>query len=935
MSDIVIVKNISRRFGSTYALHDVSFSLPEKGIVGILGASGSGKSTLLNILSGLDVGYEGEVRVLNMKYRKAKEARRRRFRLKNIGYVFQNFNLLELETALMNVLIPMDAQFEETGANKKRKALDLLSFFGMEKKAKQKVNTLSGGEKQRVALARALANDPKILLCDEPTGALDEARAEEVFLLLRRIASDRLVILVSHDKERTLRHCERVLHMKDGRLVQETRQEVEKNETAPKSFLLRKTKGKQRICWRYLFLHAFHLMKAKRLRTLIAEGAIAMGLSGLGLSTYISGSISEELNAAFSTIVPPSAVVMSPRGGGESPLGSIYGASLEECEYIVEEYGDMVRDYGTDLHLDYESWFAQRNDFTYWAGMEQKRLSGFSMRHVNEFLWLDDIASPVCYPRTPATLYVDQIVLGLPYETMFQTCLNLHILRNYQSLGDYIDSHGFELILNLANESYGFEDEELFTVTAVMESEVPTIYHLDHRWNRKILLDQLRFRFSFEEATPNPQYVFEIPYLHLDVPFSEFLRLARRDEALSHLLYERANETYLPTQCTVGTPCKQKRLYLYGADKTGVGFAKLDEIMDLCPEIAGREVVSVGGYYAESGSLAMGFMGKFFLCGDYETAEGMVDFYSDLPLESAHLPGEMLPRVKDGSVLAAGSGGLRLSSDLSILPAEQRPKSCEECALSKGLWESWGRPKEVYVAAEISSEEVGRSYVRHFGIAPIKVTVAADAAYDTLFVMDDWTVDFFLEELGMSSFYLEPYGAVFSLKEGADAKAVVERLGKTYGDFSFSNPAEEIASSIASTLSYISTILGAFSAFALAMSALLFLIVMTISINENAGEARMLSVLGLSQKDIARSYHAQCLIYASGALLSSLAMMVAAEMMTKVYIASTFHAKASLSIPLAPLGACALACLGFTFFIMLGISANLRLKICKKDAKRI
>ncbi|MBQ7244176.1 MAG: hypothetical protein IJS52_08260, partial [Bacilli bacterium] len=299
-------------------------------------------------------------------------------------------------------------------------------------------------------------------------------------------------------------------------------------------------------------------------------------------------------------------------------------------------------------------------------------------------------------------------------------------------------------------------------------------------------------------------------------------------------------------------------------------------------------------------------------------------------IEAAHLPVKLPERCKDGSYFSAGSGGIRLSSDLLGLSEEMCPSSCEECVLSSELYEAWGEPKEVYVSAEISAEEVGESYVRHFGLASLKVTGSKDAPYDTLFVGDDWTVDFYLEALGMSSFYLEPSGAVFSLKEGADSALVVERLGKAFGDYSFSNPAEEVAASIASTLGYVGTILRAFSFLSLAMSALLFLIVMTISVTENAGETKMLSVLGISQKDIFRSYGSMGAIYAFGALLSSLGMMVAAELLTKYYIASTFHAKPRPGIPLLPLGVVSVAAIAFTIFAMLGIYANLHRKMSKK-----
>ena len=922
-------RGLTRTFGPSKALDGVSFALPMKGLVGVLGPSGCGKSTLLNILSGMDVGFSGSVQVLGKNLGRMSDAKRRRFRLQNIGYVFQNFRLLELESAEMNVMLAMDAVYEGKKEWKRQKVRDLLTYFGVERKAKQKTNTLSGGEKQRVALARALANDPKILLADEPTGALDEKRAEEVFGLLRKCAKERLVVLVSHDQALTERYADAVIYMKDGKIFDLKESHLGPKGVPPKSYVLTKKQGGGGVSWAFLFRHAFHLLKAKPWRSLISEAAIATGLCGLGLASYISSSISDELTAAFSSIVPPSAIVMSPRSGGESPIGNIYAASIEECEYIVEEYGDMVRGYGTDFHLDFENWFVDRNDFTFYSGVESARLNDFSIRHINEYRWLDEEVSPMLYPRAPALLYEDQIVLGLPYQHMFQTCLSLHVLRNYQSLGEYIDAHGFEVILHAANYEFGFDDEERFTVVAVMESDVPCIYHFDHHWNHKVFVDQMRFRPSESESTLTPQYAFEIPFLGLRVPSSEFLKLARRDPKISHLVYEPAGESYLKSQCPVGKPCPFRRLYAYGADKSGVSFLTLDECCSAFPSIAGRQPVTAGSYYAEAGSLAMGFIGKFFLCRDLDGAEATVDAYSDLPKESAFLPGQAIEGTLDGSYFAVNEG-IRLSSDIASPSNGDPPKSVEECLLSESLYERWGRPKEVYVAAETYAETIGDSYVRHMSIAPLKVCGVKKATHDTFFVVDDWTADFYLQELGMSSFSLEPSGAVFTLREGADAKAVVEGLSKAYGDYSFSNPAEEVAASIASTLGYVGDVLTGFSFIALAMSALLFLIVLAITMSENAGEEALFLAIGLSRKDVKRNYFAHCLLYSGLSTASSLFMLLCSVFFAKFYIGASFHASVSFALPWRPFLVVVAASAGFTFFIMLGISLNQHLKNVKK-----
>ena len=926
MNRAVIVKGLTRRFGKQKALDNVSFSLPEKGLVGILGDSGCGKTTLLNVLSGVDGDYEGEVTVLGAKLYRMGEKKRRRFRLASMGYVFQNFNLLELETAKMNLMLVLDALFFSKREMKEKKVMDLLTCFGMEKKAKQVVNTLSGGEKQRIALARAMCNDPKILLCDEPTGALDEKNAALVFSLLKEVSRKRLVIVVSHDRPSVEKYCSIILSMKNGRIHGIDVQEVDGMNRAISSLALAEKKKVPMVSWRYLFLHAFHLVKAKKWRTLVSESSIAMGLCGFGLATYISTSISSELDAAFSSIVPPSVLVMSPRNGVESPIGSIYGASFEECEWAVEEYGDLVLDYGSDLHMDYEAWFKDANYFTVDAGSGWVVLEDFSMRSINDFLWLDTLHNPVCYPRYPAIMHDDQVVLGLPYASMFKLCLNLHILRNYQSLGEYIDAKSPDVVLNIANDDYAFDDQEIFSIIGVVESEVPCLYHLDHRWNRKIIIDQMRFRSSITEATPNPQYIFEIPYLALSGSYSEFLSLARVDPHLEHLIYEPARSDYLPSVCQIGSPCLVRRLYLYGADKSGVSFVTLDDCKRACPSILGRTPITSASYYGQAGSLAMGFNGKFFLCKDEESAEKIVDFYSDLPLESAFLPGEVIAGTKDGSYMQTAATGVRLSTDLTGLEEGTKPSGVEECALSENLFREWGEPTEIFVAAEVGAVPTEQTYVRDFGIGRLKVVGTKEAPYDTFFVNSDWSVDYFLDVFGMSSFVLEPMGAVFSFKDQFDAEEGAAILTKAFPNYLFSSPAKEVSDSISSTLSYIGTLLTVFSGIALSMSALLFLIVMAITVSENEAEANMMTTIGLSKKDVMRSYYAHALLYAVSSTVSSVAMLVFAEIVAKRYIASFFQTTTNWYIPMQPVLITVLASAVFTVFVSLGIFVYLRKK---------
>jgi ABC-type lipoprotein export system ATPase subunit/catechol 2,3-dioxygenase-like lactoylglutathione lyase family enzyme len=205
----------------------ISYSFPDKGLIAIVGDSGSGKTTLLDIVAGLDVGYEGTVLLMGKSLKSLSEKERSILRLREIGYIRQSYDLLESETAFENVCLPLKAASEDSAYLMKEKALSLLATLGLEGKANQVVNTLSGGEKQRVALARALTLDPPILLADEPTGALDQANAEIIYAALASLGKKILVLLVSHDLNRTRKYADVIITLRNGLFVTNPNEEKE------------------------------------------------------------------------------------------------------------------------------------------------------------------------------------------------------------------------------------------------------------------------------------------------------------------------------------------------------------------------------------------------------------------------------------------------------------------------------------------------------------------------------------------------------------------------------------------------------------------------------------------------------------------------------------------------------------------------------------
>jgi putative ABC transport system ATP-binding protein len=203
----------------TCALDDVNVRIPQGAFVAVVGRSGSGKSTLVNLVAGLDRPTRGEVHVGGRRIDVLDEDRLAQWRGRNVGVVFQFFQLLPTLTVAENVMLPMDLCGTFEGREARDRALALLERMGIADQADKLPTALSGGQQQRAAIARALANDPALIVADEPTGNLDATTARQVFDELGRLARDgRTVLVVTHERDAAT-HVDRLMTLVDGRVV--------------------------------------------------------------------------------------------------------------------------------------------------------------------------------------------------------------------------------------------------------------------------------------------------------------------------------------------------------------------------------------------------------------------------------------------------------------------------------------------------------------------------------------------------------------------------------------------------------------------------------------------------------------------------------------------------------------------------------------------
>lgn len=222
MMPVIVARNVDKLYRlvkqDIHAVRDVSLSVATGEYLAVVGPSGSGKSTLLTLLGGLDQPSAGSIALLGQELGGLSDRALTRLRLERVGFVFQRFHLLPVLTASENIELPM-AERRVPRAERRARTRELLDYVAMSHRADHRATQLSGGEMQRVAIARALANQPAILLADEPTGELDAATGREILTLFRRLHGDGLTLVVVTHDDRLAADAQRVIHMLDGRIA--------------------------------------------------------------------------------------------------------------------------------------------------------------------------------------------------------------------------------------------------------------------------------------------------------------------------------------------------------------------------------------------------------------------------------------------------------------------------------------------------------------------------------------------------------------------------------------------------------------------------------------------------------------------------------------------------------------------------------------------
>ena len=472
------LKDISKSYQtgsfSQQALNKVSLSFRKNEFVAILGPSGSGKTTLLNIIGGLDRYDSGDLIINHKSTKEFKEKDWDFYRNNCIGFIFQNYNLISHITVLENVEMGMTL----SGVSKKKKrkkAYEVLEQVGLKEHAHKKPNQLSGGQMQRVAIARALANNPSIILADEPTGALDTKTSEQIMDLIQSLAKDKLVIMVTHNQELANDYASRIVKMKDGVLQEDSNPLEEKEEQG--TFSIRKTAMKFQTALNL----SFNNIKTKKGRTALTAFASSIGIIGIALILSLSNGFQIKIDE-FEKDTLSSAPIIISQSAIEMDADTFQKLSNENQQ--LKEFTTQKKVY---VQKDITNEILHKNVFTdeyldYLEKIDEKSIAGVSYQKTTHFTILNQDKEGHYHEVSSQN--------GMDVWTLLPSKMNENtesvIENNYDILAGEIDDTKPGLILQVdsrnqifesALETLGLSNEKDVDFDAILNQELKVVFN--------------------------------------------------------------------------------------------------------------------------------------------------------------------------------------------------------------------------------------------------------------------------------------------------------------------------------------------------------------------------------------------------------------------------------------------------------------------------
>ncbi|MFA5235812.1 MAG: ATP-binding cassette domain-containing protein [Bacilli bacterium] len=901
---MIEVNGLKKRYRNAFVLDGLDMAMPRQGLIGISGPSGSGKSTLLKILAGL-LSFEGRIRAQDRDLGSLNAVGRLDWRLTEVGLLYQSYRLFENETAAWNAGLPL----RMLGLSElliKRHVADWLKEVGLYDCRDRRVSTLSGGEKQRLAAVRALIKQPRIILADEPTAALDTANKHAIFRLLCQMKEHRLVIVVSHEQDLLEQYADVIYRLEDGRIVDSYN--PPRTAYAKKAVRQRLPVFARRghLPWAFCFRHAIQDMKTHRWRHWFAQAMLTLALLGTGIGMNLATAIPKKMAATFDRMMGQSGIQITSRARPLGYLSTLHGAEEDSLDEILFRYRDYELDIGVAYRTDINGLFPDRNQIFMTMRGPIVPLPSFQARHLADAMTFAELG----LPNIP--LDNDEIFLAVPETDLKIIARQLRCEIDEAVINQKLESEEILLGAGFANLNWQYEDEQLWRLKGVFMSERAHVVHSNPRFNEFVFETSMRFPTTFDLEGP-----LEWPWVLRKVFFLSYrgsqnlLEKLSQDISLRRYRFDQINHEYVPTYCWRFGPCPLSRFLVLFDPRTTVTEAEIAYIQKMEPDLAPALIGTEGGYLIYPEAMMSGFAHETFLAGDLSALEQAIDWFSwTEPIRTT----DRLPeRTVRGYYQDQSDEVLRLRPSPASGYEGTLPTNTSQIAISTGLAEAlfdW-KPELgtiIHCATRFVVGEEKGTVRSEFVRAELTLTAVVADKGMYLYGSPLWSLRFFIEQMGIPASALRPLTVMFEgIPDRLEESAA--RIKRTFPDFDISFPQAELHRQINEITNKINSVVIAMAGFAGLNALGLALLVTNLSWLDMTKDRRLLLELGASSENAQQLMTARILILFGTALAISIIGVLSAGVLIEVMLSDYFATPIENAFPLLAVTSMALLAL--------------------------
>ena len=852
-----IVKDYETGGEKVHALKGVSINFRSNEFVSVLGQSGCGKTTLLNIIGGLDQYTSGDLIIKGKSTKKYKDKDWDAYRNHSIGFVFQSYNLIMHQSVLSNVELALTLS-GVSKSERRRRAKEVLEKVGLGKQIHKKPNQLSGGQMQRVAIARALINDPEILLADEPTGALDTETSVQIMDLLKEIADDRLVIMVTHNPELAENYSTRIIKLLDGEVVDDsnpyTDEEAEKISYEEED---KKKNKKNRMSYFTALGLSFNNLLTKKGRTILTAFAGSIGIIGIALILSLSSGFRKYISSVEQDTLSTYPLEITDESVDRSAMFSL----LLGNDMKSSEEHDMDKVYSNNFVGDYMNTLMSEvkiNDMISFMDYIENGDGKDIKKYASDVMYTYGIKVNAYLPDTDEDIYqvnpgtvMDKIGMGSMTEmsqysigsSVDMTSVWSEIIENQDLLNEQYD-----VIAGRWPESY---DELVLVVTEHNEITDYELYTLGLR-DVKELQDMVAASLKGEIVTyPNTSYTYDelLNLTYKVIPTSDYYAY---DEAQGCYVDMSDDYNFLKDKIDNGIEVKV------------VGIVRPNE------DAAVHSIMTTIGYKHALAQKLMDMaresdIGKEQLANPDINVFTGYEFGADINAEKEDDAEKMMQELAKQIAEQFGV------SDLSEVPEEQifAYMHSVEPAQAMMILAVLPEDKQAAYMSSLSEDEMAEFMAAMDAANANAQGMSQSMSLTALKKAEDATYEDNLTTIGIA-YENDPksikiYPKDFDSKEKIidiidDYNEKVRAAGEEDKEISFEDMIGTMMSSVSTIINAISYVLIAFVAISLVVSSIMIGIITYISVLERTKEIGVLRSIGASKKDISRVFNAETII---------------------------------------------------------------------------